>query len=182
MSTRTSGSTLAARFEATRAGRLAISGVILLTIAVVLISNLPASEPRNAALGSVAPYLNATGLDQNWIVFAPPRSGSYDLRADVTFADGSVTRWRLPRHGPLLAQVDYRWRKLLEQVLGGDAAGEAWPSVAAYVADRYSGAPSRPVEVRLVKSWRPSNAPGVSPARGPVQESLIHTQAIAPPQ
>ena len=64
------------------------------------------------------PFLGATGLDQNWRVFAPdPRQTSLRLEARVRYANGSSAVWRPPTGDDLVgAYWDYRWAKWLENV------------------------------------------------------------------
>lgn len=63
------------RLEARPAGRVLISAFLVVTLAAVCATNLPESRLRREALKPAGPFLRATGLDQDWRVFAPdPRS------------------------------------------------------------------------------------------------------------
>ena len=78
------------RLESSRAGRAAISVFIVVTVVSVVVWNLPPSEIKNEALAFTGPYVRATGLNQNWGVFAPdPRRHTLELYARVRYADGS---------------------------------------------------------------------------------------------
>jgi hypothetical protein len=63
------------RLESSRAGRAAISVFILVTIASVVVWNLPSSALKEEALRVTGPYVRATGLNQNWGVFSPNPRG-----------------------------------------------------------------------------------------------------------
>ena len=104
--------------EARPGGRLLISAFILVTLAAVCITNLPESRLRRDAMKAAEPFLGATGLDQNWRVFAPdPRQTSLRLEARVRYANGSSAVWRPPTGDDLVgAYWDYRWAKWLENV------------------------------------------------------------------
>ena len=86
------------RLESSRAGRAAISVFIVVTVVSVVVWNLPPSEIKNEALAFTGPYVRATGLNQNWGVFAPdPRRHTLELYARVRYADGSEEVVALPR-------------------------------------------------------------------------------------
>jgi len=91
------------RLEVTRSGRAVISVFLLVTLAAIAVPNLPDSKVKSKILTPVGPYLTATGLDQNWSVFAPDsRRAVLTLVARVRYADGSTAEWRIPEGGPLL--------------------------------------------------------------------------------
>lgn len=131
--------------------------VLLLTLLVI---NLPNSHLRGQSLRVLGPVAHATGLDQDWGVFAPdPRRINLDLHALVTYADGSTSKWELPRGDPFVGSYwDYRWRKYME-IVRRDASKFLWPDFAAFVARTESGS-RRPVKVELVRRWYEILAPG----------------------
>src|SRR5688500_7276572 len=91
------------RLETSATGRAFLSGVIGFTLAAMLISNLPASELRRTGMKIFDPYLDATGLHQNWNLFAPdPRRSTLQLEARITFDDGSTTVWHPPTGDPVV--------------------------------------------------------------------------------
>ena len=59
------------------------------------------------------PFVEATGLDQNWGVFAPnPRRQGIELEARIVFADGTRAVWTHPKGDPVIhAYRTVRWRK-----------------------------------------------------------------------
>jgi hypothetical protein len=118
--------TLQQRIEASAAGRIAISALVVAVLAAIAIGSVPESGLRSGLARHAVPTLNAVGLDQRWDLFAPePRRSSIDLVAHITLADGNTESWSPPRRDALLgAYSAYRWRKLAERTIvrGGDAA------------------------------------------------------------
>jgi hypothetical protein len=154
------------RIEARPAGQIAISAFIVATLLAVCVTNLPESHLRRELSKATQPYLEATGLDQNWRVFAPdPRQNGLRLAARVRYADGGVAVWRPPSGSDLVGALwDYRWAKWLENVTQ-DANREAlWRPAARFVA-REMRRPGRAVSsVTLIRSWQDLRPPGASGA------------------
>lgn len=167
------------RFEATAAGRVAISLLIAASLAFVVAENLPRSSLRHDVLVPGQPYLNVAGLDQHWEVFAPnPRKQVIDLVSQVTFSDGSKAVWRLPDRGALVGTYsDYRWRKWLENAIA-DANRGLWRPLALWTARRVSTGVKRPVRVTLIRRFYSLFPPGSRPDRGPWNEFAYYTLAL----
>ena len=102
----------------------------------MVVTNLPESLLRRKLSKVADPYLKATGLDQNWRIFAPnPRQTSLRLEARVRYDDGSVVVWRPPAGGDLVgAYWDYRWRKWLENVTVDPEREALWRPAAMFAA------------------------------------------------
>src|SRR3989442_9942640 len=96
---------------------------------------MPQSKLRREALRVARPYLNATGLDQNWEVFAPePRRESIALHALVDFTDGSRQTWRIPSSNPVTGSYwQYHWQKWQDWVLD-EHLQRLWAPAAAVIA------------------------------------------------
>jgi hypothetical protein len=153
------------RLESSRAGQVLISVFVVLTLVAVAVTNLPESRLKREGMRVARPYLNATGLDQNWRVFAPdPRQTSLRLEARVDYADGAVATWRPPAGGALVgAYWDYRWRKWLENVVQDANRRVLWKPLALYVARRMRRSDRSLRRVTLIRSWqdlRPPGSPG----------------------
>jgi hypothetical protein len=149
------------RLESSPAGRLVISAFLVLTLAAVLVINLPESRLRRDAMKAAEPYLIATGLDQNWRIFAPPRRTSLRVEARVTYEDGSVAIWRPPGGGDLLgAYWDYRWRKWLENVTQDVNRKVLWRPAALFAARELRRPGKVQRSVTLIRSWQDLRAPG----------------------
>jgi hypothetical protein len=156
------------RIERSRAGRIALSALILFTLFSLVVWNAPDSPLRRHVLVATGRYTTALGLDQNWAVFAPnPRTESLRLLAAGQFADGSSAQWALPRGGSVFgAYWDYRWLKWMEWATSDDQR-QLWRPTAEYVARRLSR-PGRPVEnVFLVRETSQNNPPGAATSAGP---------------
>jgi hypothetical protein len=167
------------RLETSAAGRAAISVFIAATVASVVAWNLPESELKRDALEVARPYVLATGLNQNWGVFAPdPRRQSLEVVADVRYADGARETLTLPRGGRVLGGYwDYRWRKWMEGART-DEHDDLWEPTAAWFARRAAADGRRPVSVTLVRRWRDNLPPGFG--SGPAQEYAYYTYEVPP--
>jgi hypothetical protein len=147
-------------------GRLLLSGLLVYTLAGVLLWNMPASELRSAALPFVRPWVMALGIDQRWTLFSPnPRGLSILVEARLRFADGSVEVVHPPLGGPLLGQYrGYRWKKWSERIRR-DSSEALWPGAARHYAAAYRDDPRGLVEVTLVRRWSKTPPPASGEAR-----------------
>ena len=169
------------RLEASPAGRALISAVLVVTCAAIGVTNLPSSEIKDRLVGHAQPYLVATGLDQDWGMFAPdPRVETVVVSARVDDADGTSSVWRTPARPGLGAYVDYRWQKLGEHVHQDDQAW-MWPAFARRLADRSRAAGRHPIRVTLLRGWCPLAPPGAGPECGPWREYAFHTLRLPDP-
>ena len=168
-----------ATFESNKIGRTIISTFLVVTVAALVVWNLPSSKLRTEALRLTGPYTRAVGLDQNWSVFAPdPYRDSFFLSARVTFADGSHTTWTVPEGGdPVGTYWDFRWGKWAEWTIAGNPG--LCSGTAAYVANLLASEARTPVEVELFVRRRPNARPGESPPHGAWKTSLVCSVDIA---
>lgn len=174
------GMGLQERVERSELGRGVISGVLVLTLAAVLATNLPPSEVRDGLTKTAGPYLTAIGLDQNWGVFAPdPRPESVLVEARVEYADGGTSVWRVPRARGFAELHDYRWQKYGENVRLDDRQA-LWRPLAEYVARDARRGGRQPVKVTLVRRWSPILPPGPGPGSEPWREYAYFT--FTPPE
>ncbi len=164
------------RLESSAAGRVLISVFLVVTVLAVAFWNLPPSELKRQGLRPLAPYVRATGLDQNWGVFAPnPRQQTLEMVARVQYADGTQGTWRLPSGNALFgAYWDYRWRKWMEW-----ASNDAYPQLrdpaAQFVLREERGAGRRPVQVELFRRTADLPAPGYKPRQLPWRSEQFHS-------
>lgn len=157
------------RFESSVVGRVLISVGVTVTLLALLVVIMPASHLRDVLIEPAARFVRATGLDQDWAVFAPPRDFSLDVEARVDDADGTRTVLRSPnRPGPASA-IDYRWHKYEERLRLDDRA-ELWAPYARWVAAQARAAGRDPVRVTLVRRWAETFPPGPGPQREPWHE------------
>lgn len=150
-------------------GRALISVGVATTVLAVLVVNMPDSHVRADILPVVAPYLRMTGLDQNWGVFAPPRTISAYVEGRVTDSDGTVSVVTVSSPPGIQAYADYRWQKFGER-LRLDANERLWAPYARFLTNEARAEGRHPVEVALVRRWAATRPPGPGPQRGPWQE------------
>ena len=163
------------RLETSDFGRALLSIFIGITLGTLLVIQLPPSHLRREAVDVADPFANATGLDQDWAVFAPePRKLSIDLVANVSYADGARRRWRIPRSNNFFGIYwDYRWIKYMEHV-NRDANQYLWLPLARWVArEKSRGSPVERVE--LIRRWSDLNRPGPGPDQSPWHEYKFFT-------
>lgn len=141
-----------ARLESSIVGRVLISTLIVVIVGGVGAWNLPESQLSQRAQLRVRPFINATGLDQTWSVFAPdPPRKELELEARIVYDDGTERTWRVPSRDPVLgAYGDYRWLKWAEWMTTG-ASVTMWGPAAAWIARSEQRAGRRPVSVSLVR-------------------------------
>jgi hypothetical protein len=151
------------RLEARPTGRLLISAFLVATLAALCVTNLPESRLRREAMKPAGPFLRATGLDQDWRVFAPdPRQTSLRLEARIRYEDGRVATWRPPSGGDVAgAYWDYRWRKWLENAIQDANRKVLWKPAALFAANEMEGSGRVPTTVTLIRRWQDLRPPGV---------------------
>jgi hypothetical protein len=164
------------RLESRVAGRAVISALIVVSLAAVVITNMPDSRLRREGLRAAQPYLEATGLDQSWRVFAPaPRRTSYVLLARVRYTDGSLAVWRPPAGGDLAGTYwDYRWRKWIENVIQDRRREALRRAVVPYIARQMRRPGRTPTTVTLIEQSQELRSPGApGPDAGPWRRDVL---------
>jgi hypothetical protein len=108
----------------------------------------------------------ASGLHQNWEMFAPePLSISSFVEAEITRRDGRTSLWRFPSTEGTSYTKRYlveRYRKWANDHVRTDDDAAIWPDAARYAARVNADAHNQPVHVRLVRHWSPVPPPGTS--------------------
>jgi hypothetical protein len=161
--------------ESSIAGRAAISLFVSVTVLFLVLWNLPNdSAIQQESSRVVRPFMLATGLNQNWGVFAPdPRRDTLDFVARLDYADGTTGTMPVPQGGRLIGSYwDYRWRKWYEWVRT-NSHEELWQPAAVWFAAQARQEGKQPVRVRLVRRWYRSYGPGAGPSRGPWHEFVF---------
>lgn len=159
-----------ARIERSVAGRALISFLLVLTLAAIMVMNMPDSDIKTRLLSLAQPYINATGLDQDWSMFSPnPRATAIYVEAHIDYKDGTSSVWSIPTRPGLWAYSDYRWQKVGEHVRL-DANEWMWRPFAAYIGTQARADGREPVRVTLVRRWFQLLPPGPGPDRGPWNE------------
>lgn len=171
-----------ARVEASKAGRVVLSVLILVILLCVLVTQLPRDTyARKTLEKKTQPVLNAIGLDQNWGVFAPdPRRESLGLKARISYPDGSTETWEPPDRNPVIGTYsDYRWRKLMENVLADEGNRDRSYRFAQWVARTQRSRRDVPTSVVLIKRAAPNQPAGSKQSDGPYTETPIFTQEVS---
>jgi hypothetical protein len=172
------------RVESTPLGRLVLSVVIVLLLVFVTVFNMPPSRLRDIVSFVGDPAMRATGLDQDWRIFAPdPRGRVIRLEARVKFADGRTATWRVPRGSALVgAYWDYRWQKWTEHMLLDSGVESLWHGTTDYIAREYDRPGDVPVEVELIGYDRTIPAPGDAGAAEPWRARTFYRAAVTVPR
>jgi hypothetical protein len=163
---------LQTRLEGTPAGRAVISVFLGFTVLAILVVNMPSSVLKSDLARVTDPFVQATGLDQNWAIFSQPRDVSAYVEARVDFADGSSRVVPIPASGGLGNLVDYRWQKY-EEMIRPDSGRPYWADYARYVAAQVRTREHVPVRVDLVRRYAATRPPGPGPVRDPWAESTF---------
>ena len=155
------------RFEESKIGTAALSGVLLFILLSLVAANIPTSYLQKKLNKIVLPVRDSVGLDQTWGVFAPePRSQTFGLYARIAYPDGKSEIWTVPTGDPYLSEYrTYHWQKWSEYVRL-DAQPNLWEPLAIWVARTHDRPNHHPSEVTLVRSWYDLFPPGSHPSRG----------------
>lgn len=158
-------------------GQAALSGIVVALLVAMIAGNLPNAGWTATLITYTQPLRSATGLNQNWTVFAPPRTISAYVEARLDFAD-NTSRWvPITTREGLGAFVDYRWHKY-EESLRTDSGSNLWEPYARYVADRSRAAGQNPLRITLIRRWAETMPPGSGPQRGPWHEFTMYVLGL----
>ena len=128
----------------------------------------------------VRPVLDATGLNQNWNLFAPnPRRSTLRLEARIDYADGTSSVWRTPISDPFVGTYRaFRWRKWASYVLS-NSRRSLWPAAAAWLAKIHTREGKVPVRVTLFRQFFFAPKPGSGDSlQPPWREDLLYSVQI----
>jgi hypothetical protein len=167
-----------ARLENSALGRNVINFLLVVTLAAILATNLPNSQIKAHLAGWAQPFLKATGLEQNWGIFAPnPRETVVFVEGHVHYADGTTSVSPIPAGPGVWAYSDYRWQKFGEH-LRMDSNAWMWPQFATYLANRARADGHQPTSVTLVRRFWEVLPPGPGPGSGPAGEYAFFTTSV----
>lgn len=158
--------------EKSVAGQAVISVALIFTVAAILVGNAPDSGLTAALSDWTQPFLNATGLSQEWGMFSQPRTFSAYVEGVIDDSDGTFSVYRIPSRRGLGASVDYRWQKY-EELMRQDDGKWLWAAYAEYLANRARADGRDPVRVTLIERWTATLPPSRGPERGPWQEWIM---------
>lgn len=150
------------QIESSGAGRALVSVMVAVIVAAMIVSGFATPHLQRRAGAVLGPVLRATGLAQDWDMFAPdPARRTLYVSARASYSDRSEVAWRPPEGGRAFgAYRSYRWRKLAT-ALQDDAHRETlWPSVARWLGETHGREGRQPVAVTFFRHWAPTPAPG----------------------
>jgi hypothetical protein len=153
-------------------GHVAISGLIVVFLAVIATANIPGNGVRKTVGKVDDPALAAIGARQVWSVFAPdPAEVVSELSVRFSYGDGSNSTWRIRRGGALVhGYRDYRWLKLAENAARSDVAAQGLLLWAA----RNKAQPKPIARVDLIRTVYDIAPPGKPRSQhGPVDRGVI---------
>lgn len=152
-----------------------ITAFVLLNVSIMIVDGLPDQSTLGARfMQLVERYQALTMLYQPWAMFAPnPMNTTAFIEADLTFADGSTSTWKLPRpvnssglrkfltadryriYGQetlLPGQNDLAWFDLARYITRQQMAKspEGSPAITSIVFKRFSSRIQPPEEGRLI--------------------------------
>ena len=149
----------------------ATSVLIVVILAIGVVRSLPDAAITRAVSRILDPIALATGLDQNWSVFAHiPPTHQEDIEVRVAMADGTERVWALPRADPILGVAfSHRWRKLKENLLN---APQIRPDFVHWVVRQLIEPGDRAVHVDMLLLTVDIPPPGIQEPGGTVVETL----------
>jgi hypothetical protein len=165
------------RMDRSSLRRALSSAALVAAVAVMVAGNLPEVGLMGDLRAATQPIRSATGLNQNWRVYSPPRILSAYVEARVDYSDGTSSNSSIPGRRGVGAFVDYRWQKY-EEVIRADSGEPYWPHYARYIADRARAEGKDPVRVTLVRRWANTLPPGPGPERDQWHAYTIYTTDV----
>ncbi len=140
--------------------RWIINAFIVCILNLFFIDAIPAVHLlHERAQARIDPFLDKTGLWQSrWNLFAPePDTVNTYLGAEITYADGSFSRWRSPNWRQLTPGERFRRFREMEYYdsVRMDSNRSAWPGLAQSILKKASSDNSnkRPVKIVLTRYW-----------------------------
>ena len=142
--------------EGTRAGRTAVSVLVVLLVAAALLGSF---RPR-----LIDRRLRALGFQQSWDVFAPdPIHREVIFEAVIVYADGTESTWRVPRASSWFPLPSHRWELWQDRMLS-DAQSRHWEQGARWIAAHNAKPGATTVRVVLRRRWSDLPPPGADPS------------------
>jgi len=159
--------------------RIMITIFVVITVGAVLAQTMPDSTIKEGLVTVARPYLNMTGLDQNWSIFSPnPRAKSVYILARVERVDGSVSLRPMPASTGPASYWQYRWRKYGER-LSGSSGRELRRSYAEWVVGQDRSEGGEPVRVTLVRRTSKNTPPGPQVDSRPFVDEDFYTAPVS---
>ncbi len=168
---------LGQRFENSPVGQTVISGMVVAMLLIGVVWSLPDAEIKRRLVPALQPVASATGLEQDWRMFAPePLRRLEFVEVRVTMADGVQRVWIPPRGDRVLGSFAwYRWQKLKENVVREPALRVG---LAHWVVHQLTGRSEHAVRVQMILRTELLPAPGSSGPRDSGRE-IFYDEILA---
>jgi hypothetical protein len=170
-------STIGQRFEHSRVGEFAISVVVVLALTVGVVWSMPDAEFKRRLVPVLQPIAVATGLEQDWRMYAPEPLGRREfVEVRVTMTTGVQRVWTPPRGDRVVgAFAWYHWQKLKENLVRVPAIRV---DMAHWVVHQVTGRSERAARVQMVLRTELLPAPGGDGPRT-VAEEILYDEILA---
>jgi hypothetical protein len=152
-------STIGQRLETSAIGEAVISALVCVVVLIGVVWNLPDSEFKRVLTPTLRPIASATGLEQEWQMYAPePISRLERVEVHVTMADGADRVWTIHRGDLVLGPFAwYHWQKLKEQTV---RKPDSRAGIAHWVVRELTNPSEHPIRVQMVLRTEDLPAPG----------------------
>ena len=170
-------STIGQRFERSRVGEFAISVVVVLALTIGVVWSMPDAEFKRLLLPVLQPVAVATGLEQDWRMYAPEPLGRLEwVEVCVTMTNGVQRVWTPPRGDRVVgAFAWYHWQKLKENLVHVPAIRV---DMAHWVIRQFTERSERAARVQMILRTELLPAPGTdSPST--VTEEILYDEILA---
>ena len=157
--------------ERSRVGEFAISVVVVLVLTIGVVWSLPDAEFKRRLTPVLRPVALATGLEQDWRMYAPEPLGRLEfVEVRVTMTNGIQRVWTTPRGDRVVgAFAWYRWQKLKENLVRVPAIRVG---MAHWVVHRVTGRSERAARVQMILRTELLPVPGTDSPRTAGEEIL----------
>ena len=133
-----------------------INAFILFHLCIIILWGLPSSRFRSFVTQWMQSYVVEIGIWHSWDMFSPdPLSLNFNVVAEITFKDGTIKHWELPRMEKLGLWERFqkeRFRKWRERVRL-DAYQAIWPDTCRWIARMHNNPTNPPAFVSLTRHW-----------------------------
>jgi hypothetical protein len=169
-------STIGQRWERSRVGEFVISLMVVLVLTIGVLWSLPDAEIKRQLAPALQPLAVATGLEQDWRMYAPePLERAEFVEVRVTMTNGVQRVWTAPGGDRLVGPFTwYHWQKLKENLVRVPAirAGTAH-----WVIRRLTVGSERAARVQMILRAESLPAPGTD-SPGAVAEEILYDEIL----
>jgi hypothetical protein len=162
--------------ERSRVGEFAISVVVVLVLTIGVVWSLPDAEFKRRLTPALQPLALATGLEQDWRMYAPEPLGRLEfVEVRVTMTNGVQRVWTTPRGDRVVGALAwYHWQKLKENLVREPTIRVG---MAHWVVHRLTGPSERAARVQMILRTELLPAPGADSPRA-VGEEILYDEIL----